>query len=188
MAVKRKKRFKVTTHSRHPHPVAPNLLDRQFAVVAPDRVWAADISYLWTTEGWLYLAVVIGWSLADGLRVELVKQALTLALWRRQPKAGLIHHSDRGSQYACPEYQSLLAEHAMVPSMSRKGNCWDNTVVERFFRSLKRERTNHRLYKTRTGAKKDVIDCLPMFYNTRRRHSYLGYSSPMDFQSQAAVA
>lgn len=196
VAVKRKKRFKVTTHSRHHHPVAPNLLDRQFAVLAPDRVWAADISYLWTAEGWLYLAGVIdlysrrviGWSLADHLRVGLVKQALTMALWRRKPKAGLIHHSDRGSQYACPKYQALLAEYGMVPSMSRKGNCWDNAVVERFFRSLKSERTDHRLYPTRAEAKGDVIDYIEMFYNSRRRHSYLGYVSPMEFESHAAVA
>ena len=196
VAVKPKKRFKVTTDSRHRYPVAPNLLDRQFTVAAANRVWAADISYLWTAEGWLYLAVVIdlysrrviGWSLADHLRVDLVKEALTMALWRRKPKAGLIHHSDRGSQYACHEYQALLAKQDILCSMSRKGDCWDNAVVERFFGSLKGERTDHRLYQTRAEAKGDVIDYIEMFYNSRRRHSYLGYSSPMEFETRADVA
>jgi putative transposase len=196
VAIQRKKRFKATTDSRHRYPVAPNLLDRQFVATAPDRVWAADISYLWTDEGWLYLAVVIdlysrrvvGWSLADHLRVDLVKDALTMALWRRQPKAGLIHHSDRGSQYACHEYQALLAKHGICCRMSRRGEGWDNAVVERFFGSLKRERTHHRLYPTRAEAKGDVIDDIEMFYNSRRRHSYLGYASPMEFETRTAVA
>lgn len=196
VAVKPKRRFKATTDSRHQYPVAPNLLDRQFAVAAPDQVWAADISYLWTAQGWLYLAVVIdlysrrviGWALADHLRVDLVKEALTMALWRRKPKAGLIHHSDRGSQYACHAYQTLLAKHGILGSMSRQGDCWDNAVVERFFGSLKGERTSHRLYSTRAEAKGDVIDYIEMFYNSRRRHSYLGYVSPMEFETRAAVA
>jgi putative transposase len=196
VVVKLKKRFKATTDSQHRYPVAPHLLERQFTVAAADRVWAADISYLWTAEGWLYLAVVIdlysrrvvGWSLANHLRVDLVKDALTMALWRRQPKAGLLHHSDRGSQYACQEYQALLVKHGIGCSMSRRGDCWDNAVVERFFGSLKRERTHHRLYPTRAEAKRDVIDYIEMFYNSRRRHSYLGYVSPMEFETRTAVA
>lgn len=155
VVVRRKKRFKVTTQSRHPHPVAANLLTREFDVDAPNRVWGSDITYLWTMEGWLYLAVVIdlysrkvvGWSMSKRLRAQLVQDALVMALWRRGPKPGLVHHSDRGSQYACKDYQELLETHGIRCSMSRKGDCWDNAVVERFFRSLKDERTDHELYR-----------------------------------------
>jgi transposase InsO family protein len=194
--VRRKRRFRVTTDSRHRYPVAPNLLQRQFATQAPDQAWVGDITYLWTAEGWLYLAVVIdlfsrrvvGWSLAAHMRVDLVKDALTMALWRRRPQAGLIHHSDRGSQYACEAYQERLKAHGLVCSMSRKGDCWDNAVAERFFGSLKRECTDHRLYATREEARGDVVDYIEMFYNSRRRHSYLGYSSPAEFEALAKVA
>ncbi len=196
VAVKRKKRFKVTTESRHNYPVAPNLLARQFDVKAPNRVWGADITYLWTMQGWLYLAVVIdlysrkvvGWSMSRWLRAELVHDALVMALWRRGPNSGLMHHSDRGSQYACEEYRKLLKRYGVVCSMSRKGDCWDNAVVERFFRSLKSERTNHRLYRTREEARRDVIDYIEMFFNSRRKHSSLGYISPNEFEEFAMVA
>ncbi len=196
VAVKRKKRFKVTTESRHNYPVAPNLLARQFDVKAPNRVWGADITYLWTMQGWLYLAVVIdlysrkvvGWSMSRWLRAELVHDALVMALWRRGPNSGLMHHSDRGSQYACEEYRKLLKRYGIVCSMSRKGDCWDNAVVERFFRSLKSERTNHRLYRTREEARRDVIDYIEMFFNSRRKHSSLGYISPNEFEEFAMVA
>ncbi len=141
-----------------------------------------DITYLWTAEGWLYLAVIIdlfsrrvvGWSLASHMRAQLVKDALTMALWRRRPPPRLMHHSDRGSQYACHDYQKLLDKYGLVCSMSRKGDCWDNAVAERFLGSLKRERTDDRLYATREQAKQDVIDYIEMFYNSRRKHSYLG--------------
>ena len=194
--VKRKRRFRATTDSRHSYPVAPNRLDRQFDVQAPNQAWVGDITYLWTAEGWLYLAVIIdlfsrrvvGWSLASHMPAQLVKDALTMALWRRQPPPGLIHHSDRGSQYACHDYQKLLDGHGLVCSMSRKGDCWDNAVAERFFGSLKRERTDDRLYATREEAKQDVIDYIEMFYNSRRKHSYLGYSSPSEFETIAKVA
>ncbi len=193
--VKRKRRFRATTDSRHSYPVAPNRLDRQFEVQAPNQAWVGDITYLWTAEGWLYLAVIIdlfsrrvvGWSLAGHMRAQLVKDALTMALWRRRPSPGLMHHSDRGSQYACHEYQELLDEHGLVCSMSRKGDCWDNAVAERFFGSLKRECTDDRLYATREEAKQDVIDYIEMFYNSRRKHSYLGYSSPSEFKTIVKV-
>ena len=193
---KGKRRFRVTTHSRHGYPVAPNRLARHFHVERPNQVWVCDITYLWTGEGWLYLAVVIdlfsrrvvGGSLAAQLRVALVEDALRMALWRRRPAPGLIHHSDRGSQYACHDYQNLLATHDLVCSMSRKGDCWDNAVAERFFGSLKRERTGDMLYTTREQARQDVVDYMEMFYNSQRKHSYLGYSSPAQYEELAKVA
>ncbi len=185
------RRFRVTTDSKHDLPVALNVLARDFDVKAPDRVWAGDITYLLTQQRWLYLAVIIdlysrkvvGWSIKQRMTTDLVQDALTMAVWRRRPQPGLIHHTDRGSQYASVAYQSALQKHDMICSMSRKGDCWDNAVVERFFRSLKTERTNHRLYRTRDEAKQDVIDYLEMFYNSRRLHSYLGYLSPNEFES-----
>lgn len=194
--VRKKKHFKVTTDSRHDDPVALNLLDRQFEVKSPNRVWAADITYLWTEEGWLYLAVVmdlfsrkvVGWSMSSQMKAGLVSDALLMALLIRKPDRGMIHHSDRGSQYACHDYQALLSEHGMICSMSRKGNCWDNAVVERFFRSLKSDQTEHRRYATREEAKKDVIDYVEMFYNSQRYHSYLGYVSPADYENLAEVS
>lgn len=165
-------------------------------MTAPDTVWGTDITYLWTNQGWMYLAVVldlfsrrvVGWALADHMRAELVSNALQMAVGRRQPRPGLIHHSDRGSQYACQDYQALLQEHGLIGSMSRKGNCWDNAPVERFFGSLKRERTDLRLYATREELKADVIDYIELFYNSRRQHSYLGYISPMEFEATVNVA
>ena len=194
--VKQKKRFRVTTDSNHDYPVAPNLLDRQFDIETPNTAWGGDITYLWTDEGWLYLAVIIdlfsrrvvGWSLSSRMKVDLVRDALLMAIWRRKPGRGLIHHSDRGSQYACHKYQDILEAHGMIPSMSRKGDCWDNAVIERFFRSLKSERTNHRRYPTREAARQDVINYIEMFYNSRRLHSYLGYVSPVEYEKLAKVA
>jgi transposase InsO family protein len=194
--VKQKKRFRATTDSKHNYPVAPNLLDRQFDIETPNTAWGGDITYLWTDEGWLYLAVIIdlfsrrvvGWSLSSRMKVDLVRDALLMAIWRRKPGRGLIHHSDRGSQYACHDYQDILQEHGMIPSMSRKGDCWDNAVIERFFRSLKSERTNHRRYQTREAARQDVINYIEMFYNSRRLHSYLGYVSPAEYEKLAKVA
>lgn len=184
------KRFKVTTNSRHNYSVAPNLLDRQFDVALPNKVWGTDISYLWTQEGWLYLAVVIdlfnrkvvGWSIDKRMTTELVINALNMAVWRRRPPKGLLHHSDRGSQYASHAYQAELEKYGMICSMSGKGDCWDNAVVERFFRSLKTERTNHCIYQTREAARQDVIDYIEMFYNSHRLHSYLSYMSPNEFE------
>ena len=184
------KRFKVTTDSKHDYPIAPNLLDRRFDVKAADQVWGTDITYLWTQEGWLYLAVVIdlfsrkvvGWAIEKHMTAAFAISALTMAFWRRKPPRGLLHHSDRGSQYASHDYQDRLKEYGMVCSMSGKGDCWDNAVVERFFRSLKSERTNHCLYQTRAAAKRDVIDYIEMFYNSHRLHSYLDYQSPNEYE------
>ena len=194
--VKRKKRFKVTTDSKHSYPVAPNILAREFDVDSPNKVWASDITYLWTQEGWLYLAVVVdlfsrkvvGWSLSHRITADLVINALQMGIWMHKPGKGLLHHSDRGSQYACHDYQKLLSQHGFVCSMSRKGNCWDNAVVERFFRSLKTERTDHVLYGTRKEAKKDVFHYIELFYNKWRKHSYLGYVSPIQYENLAIAA
>lgn len=190
LEVKSKRRYRVTTQSRHDYPVAPNLLNRDFNPSRANQAWVGDITYLWTAEGWLYLAVlldlysrrVIGRCVDDHMRVDLVKEALLQAIWSRKPKPGLIHHSDRGSQYACKDYQALLNTHQITPSMSRKGNCWDNAVAESFFKSLKSDRTNLKLYKTKQEAKDDVIDYIEMFYNPKRLHSTLGYLSPNDFE------
>jgi putative transposase len=181
--------FKVTTDSSHNEAISPNSLDRQFDVVAPNRVWTADITYIWTLEGWLYLAVVIdlfsrqvvGWAIADHMRTELCVSALQMAFWRRKPKPGLLHHSDRGSQYASHEYRKHLATMNMEQSMSRKGNCWDNSPTERFFRSLKYEQISYERFKTKLSAKLSIIDYLA-FYNGKRAHSKLGYQSPLQFE------
>jgi len=183
---KHKRRYKVTTDSRHTLPVAPNLLNRQFETTTPDQVWTVDITYIPTREGWLYLAVVmdlytrmiVGWSMDGCMTKALVINALRMARFRRKPKAGLLHHSDRGSQYCSHDYQALLSEYGMVASMSRKGNCWDNAPMESFFSSLKNEQVFHEDYETRAQAKQDVFEYIETFYNRSRRHSALGYRSP----------
>jgi transposase InsO family protein len=155
------KKWRATTQSQHRFPVAANTLNRQFTVESPNRVWAGDLTYVWTNEGWLYLAVildlysrlVVGWAMDHRLTVELAEQALTMALVNRNPQAGLLHHSDRGSQYAATRYQRLLGEHGITPSMSRTGNCWDNACGESFFGTLKRELVYHRRYETREAAR-----------------------------------
>lgn len=197
LSVKRRARRRPqTTDSRHGFGVAPNLLERHFDVDYPDRAWCGDITYLWTEEGWLYLSVlldlysrkVVGWAMSDRIDTNLVAGALQMALGRRQPAQGLIHHSDRGSQYASYAYRALLAENGIRCSMSRKGECLDNAVAERFFGSLKREWTVNQYYVTRQQAKDDVIDYIEMFYNSRRIHSYLGYISPNEYEKIAKVA
>ena len=190
------KQWRVTTQSNHRMPVAANVLDRQFSVTRPNRVWAGDITYVWTTEGWLYLAVVldlysrtvIGWALEARLTGDLTQQALTMAIRRRTPNAGLLHHSDRGSQYAATAYQQLLTTHGMTGSMSRRGNCWDNACVESFFGTLKRELIYHRQYRTRDEATQDIFEYIEVFYNRKRRHSTLGYDSPAEYEARTAVA
>jgi len=188
--VKQKKKFRVTTDSNHSLPVAPNLLDRQFDVSEPNRAWVSDITYIWTVTGWLYLATVmdlfsrriVGWSMDTSMTRKLVSDALLMAIWRRKPGKGLIHHSDRGSQYCSDDFQAILTRHGIVCSMSRKGNCWDNAVMERFFRSLKSEQICFSRYQTPEDAKKDIVDYIEMFYNSRRAHSYLGYLSPNEYE------
>ncbi|MBW1752932.1 MAG: IS3 family transposase [Deltaproteobacteria bacterium] len=196
VSVKRRKKFKRTTDSNHNQPVAPNLLNRQFEAARPDTVWCADITYLWTLQGWLYLAVVldlhsrkiVGWAMSNRLTAPLVKDALSMAYWRRKPEKGLIHHSDRGSQYAGNEYQKMLEQYGMVCSMSRKGDCWDNAVVESFFHSLKTEWIADIIYKTRDEARSDVIRYIEMFYNSHRLHSFLGYKNPNVFENTFSLA
>ncbi|MDM3871056.1 IS3 family transposase [Porticoccus sp. W117] len=193
LVVRHKLRFRVTTNSRHGMPVASNVLNRAFDVKEANRVWGSDITYIWTDEGWLYLAVVIdlysrkvvGWSMEHRMGSSLAVRALRLACQTRQPSPGLIHHSDRGVQYASQPYQQVLDEWQMVGSMSRKGDCWDNAVVERFFRSLKVERVSRARYRTRAAAKADILDYIVMFYNSRRLHSYLGYQSPNVYEATA---
>ena len=178
------------------HTIAANLLDRQFEAAGPNLKWAADFSYLWTHEGWLFVAVVIdlfsrrvvGWSAQAHMTANLVMDALMTAIWRRGAPRALLHHSDQGSQYSSEYFQDLLAEHAITCSMSRSGNCWDNAAIESFFASLKTERTDHKQYLTRDQARADVFDYIERFYNPRRRHSTLGYISPIDFEQQAALA
>jgi transposase InsO family protein len=185
-----------TTESRHGYGVAPKLLARQLAGEQPDQAWVGDITSLWTQEGWLYLAVlldlysrkVVGWALSSRIDAAVVQEALRMALERRHPAAGVLHHSDRGSQYACQTYQALLKAHGVRCSMSRKGECLDNAVAERFFGSLKGERTAHRQYTTRQEARTDVIEYIEMFYNSVRLHSYLGYHSPNDYEALRNVA
>lgn len=187
---KQRRRYRVTTDSRHSLPVADNLLNRDFTAEDLNQKWVADLTYLWTQEGWLYLAAVldifsrrvVGWALAEHMREELVEDALRMALGRRYPPQGLLHHSDRGVQYASGAYQGCLQEAGIVVSMSRKGNCWDNSIIERFFGSLKSERTDHIIYHTREEAKTDVIDYIEMFYNSQRLHSSLGYVTPLQFE------
>jgi len=190
------KKWRATTDSRHPLPIAANTLDRQFAVTAPNRVWAGDITYLWTDEGWLYLAVVldlysravIGWAMEPRLTADLATQALTMALQRRKPAKGLLHHSDRGVQYASGDYQRALAGAGIRCSMSRQGNCWDNAVVESFFGTLKKELIHDQRYPTREHAKQDVFEWIEVFYNRQRRHTTLGYRSPAEFEAIMKVA
>lgn len=189
-------KWRATTQSSHQFPVAVNQLNRQFTVAAPNRVWAGDLTYIWTMEGWLYLAVlldlysraVIGWAMGRRLTGELTQQALEMALYRRQPKPGLLHHSDQGSQYAATAYQQHLRAAGITGSMSRRGNCWDNACVESFFGTLKQELIHHRRYRTREEAKQEIFEYLEVFYNRQRRHSTLGYQSPAEYEATAAVA
>jgi transposase InsO family protein len=184
------RKFKNTTDSNHALPVAENRLDRQFDPEAPNERWVADITYIWTDEGWLYLAavedlysrMVVGWSMADTMTSRLVVDALEMAVQRRLPGEGLLAHSDRGSQYASEHYQRLLANHGITCSMSRRGDCWDNAPMESFFASLKKELVHHEHYETRAQARASIFEYIEAFYNPTRRHSSLGYLSPLDYE------
>jgi len=190
-----KRKFIATTDSRHDLPVAENLLDRKFSPAAPDQVWVSDITYVATDEGWLYLAAVIdlysrqvvGWSMQPHMKTQLVSDALRMAWFRRHPAAGLIFHSDRGSQYCSHEFQSMLTGYGMRSSMSRKGNCWDNAPAESLWGSLKVGRLYGRRFDTRRAAMDEIIDWLT-FYNHRRQHSTLGYISPMQYEQNWLTA
>lgn len=189
---KRSRRFRVTTNSEHAFPVAANILDRNFAVEQPDKVWAGDITYVPTGEGFLYLAALldlssrfcVGFSLGGRIDSRLTVAAFDMALGRRNPTAALLHHSDQGVQYACSDYRKLLEKRKVKVSMSRKGDPYDNAPVESFFATLKTELVHHRDYKTREEAKADIFEYIEVFYNRRRRHSALGYISPAQFEAR----
>jgi len=190
LRAKTKRKFKVTTDSRHHFPVAPNLLNQEFTPDEPNQVWASDITYIWTAEGWLYLAVVmdlfsraiIGWSMSERMTQELVIDAFVMAIKQRNPPSGLLHHSDRGSQYASTDYQDILAKYGAICSMSRKGNCWDNAPVESFFGTLKREHVFHNRYVHRAQARQIIFVYIEQFYNRKRIHSALGYRTPCEME------
>ena len=190
-----KRKFVATTDSNHSQPVAENLLERDFTATAPNRKWLTDITYLSTKEGWLYLAAVldvfsrkiVGWSVSERIDTELVKSALQMATTQRAPGPGLLHHSDRGVQYASDAYQQILDDLGAVCSMSRKGDCWDNAMMESFFGSLKTEWVYGKDYQTREEAKQDIFKYIEMFYNRQRRHASLGYVSPAEFERRYEV-
>ena len=190
--VRYKKKYKATTNSEHNKPIYANELEQHFDVQQPDQAWVQDITYIWTSEGWLYLAIVIdlysrkvvGWSMGTRMKAQLVCDALTMAMWQRKPKAGLIVHSDQGVQYASHQYRRILRLHGFVGSMSKKGCCWDNAVAESFFGSLKQERVHWRNYQTRYDAQQDVMNYITMWYNSKRLHSYLGYQSPNAYEGK----
>jgi putative transposase len=191
----RRRRLPSDSGERQAGAVAPNVLERSFNAPAPNRRWIADFTYIWTAEGWLYVAAVIdlfsrrvvGWSMSATMTAELVADALVMAIWRRGKPDALIHHSDRGSQYTSDQFQRLMADHGVTCSMSRSGNVWDNAAMESFFSSLKTERVARRIYRTRDEARADVFDYIERFYNTKRRHSTIGYLSPMEFEMKAGV-
>jgi len=175
--------------------VAPNVLDRQFVAQAPNQKWIADFTYIWTAEGWLYVAAVIdlfsrrvvGWSMKAEMTAQLVADALMMAIWRRGKPDALLHHSDRGSQYTSEQFQRLMTDNGVACSMSRSGNVWDNAAMESFFSSLKTERIGKKLYRTRDDARADVFDYVERFYNPVRRHSTIGYVSPVEFENKVRV-
>ena len=196
IGVRTKRRFRVTTDSKHAFPVAPNLLDRQFTAPGPNRVWLADMTYIPTGEGWLYLAVVldlfsrkvVGWAMRETMAQELTIAALQMAITDRRPSPELLLHSDRGSQYAAHDYRRLLAKHGMLCSMSRKGDCWDNAPMESFFGSLKTELEEDGPFPTRQAARSALFAFIEAFYNRTRLHSAIGYKAPTEIEQLAAAA
>lgn len=192
--VERSKKYKVTTDSNHAFNIAPNLLNRDFRAGHPNQKWAGDISYVWTREGWLYLAVildlhsrrVIGWAVSNRMKRDLAIRALKMAVALRQPPKGCIHHTDRGSQYCSHDYQKLLRRHGFQVSMSAKGNCYDNAAVETFFKTIKAELIWRQSWPTRRAAEMAIFNYINGFYNPRRRHSALGWKSPVAFERKVA--
>jgi putative transposase len=190
------KKFKITTDSKHNKPIACNVLNREFTAEKVNQKWVGDITYVWTAEGWLYLATVIdlfsrrvvGWSMDKRMTASLVNDALLGAIWSRKPDKGLIWHTDRGSQYASNSHRRILNEHGVIQSMSRKGNCWDNSVAESFFGTLKTGLINHKQYQTRNEAKEDIFDYIEVFYNRKRLHSTNDYWSPVDYEEMMEVS
>ena len=192
----RRRGLPADTGERRVDAIAPNLLDRQFEAEGPNKKWVADFTYIWTAEGWLYVAAVIdlfsrrvvGWSMKAEMTAQLVTDALVMAIWRRGKPDALLHHSDRGSQYVSEQFQRLLADAGVSCSMSRAGNVWDNSAMESFFSSLKTERVRRKVYRTRDQARADVFDYIERFYNPKRRHSTIGYVSPAEFERMAELA
>ncbi len=192
----RRRGLPVDTGQRSIAAIAPNVLDRQFQASSPNQKWVADFTYVWTAEGWLYVAVVldlysrraVGWSMQSEMTSQLVTDALMMAVWRRGKPDALLHHSDRGSQYTSDAFQRLLGDLGVTCSMSRSGNVWDNSAMESFFSSLKTERTARKVYRSRSDAKADVFDYIERFYNPTRRHSTLGYLSPIQYEQQTRLA
>jgi putative transposase len=193
---RRKRRFRRTTDSNHPNPVAPNVLARRFEPEAPNRAWVTDVTYVWTDEGWLFLVVmldlfarkVVGWSTSALNDTSLALAALHAALRTRRPAAGLVHHSDRGSPYASEDYRDALKDGGLIPSMSRTGDCWDNAVAESFFATIKAELIDAERFPTRAAATATIGDYIERFYNPQRRHSHLGFLSPIEFELRTHVA
>lgn len=193
---KTKRKFKVTTDANHHFPITENILNREFTVKRPNQCYVGDITYIATQTGWMYLAVVIdlfsrsvvGWSMAEHMRADLVNDALLMAIWRRKPPRGLLWHTDRGSQYASDSHQQVLAQHGIKHSMSRKGNCWDNAVSESFFHTLKTELVHHVKFKDKEEAKQSIFEYIEVFYNWQRMHSTNGYLSPLEFEQAHNVA
>lgn len=196
LKAKKRRHFRVTTVSSHSYPIAENILARNFKPAHPNRVWVSDITHFATREGWLYLAVVldlfsrrvVGWSMSTRIDAALVLGALQMAIQARKPQPGLLVHTDRGSQYACREYRAFIQTHGIIPSMSRKGDCWDNAVAESFFATLKVELTTKTLWATRDEARSAVFEYIEIWYNRRRRHSTNGYLSPLEFEKCRRVA
>lgn len=193
---KTRRKFKVTTDSNHHKPIYENILSREFSAKQPNQRWVSDLTYIHTNEGWLYLAVImdlfsrkiIGWSMSHRMKDTIVIDALKMALFRRKISSNVLLHSDRGSQYASDKFQELLKENNIQCSMSRRGDCWDNAAMESFFHSLKTECVFHEKYQTRDDAKKSIFDYIEVFYNRRRKHSYLGYKSPEQYEQVAYEA
>lgn len=199
LVARRRRRFVRTTDSRHSHPIAPNLLDRRFGVdqvAGPNQVWVSDLTYVPTREGWLFLATVldlasrrvVGWAMRETLEAELALAALSMALADRRPAPGLVHHSDRGSQYACSDYRALLDAHGLVASMSKKADCWDNAVAESFFASLETELILESDWFTRDAARQAIFEYIEAWYNRERRHSSLGYRSPVHYEAEVLTS
>ena len=195
LSCKTKKKFKMTTDSKHQLPISPNVLARDFTASMPNEKYVGDITYIWTQEGWLYLAVVIdlfsrkivGWSIQNHMRTSLVNDALLMAIWRRKPSKGLIWHTDRGSQYASYSHREILQQHGIQQSMSRKGNCWDNSVAESFFGTLKTELIHHINFKSREDAKQAIFKYIEVFYNRKRIHSANDYLAPAEFEANMTL-
>lgn len=190
-----KRKFRITTDSKHLLPTADNLLSRQFTIHQPDKCYVGDITYIYTQEGWLYLAVVIdlfsrkvvGWCIDKHMKAELVNKALLMALWKRKPARGLLWHTDRGSQYCSDSHLQILEEHGIKQSMSRKGNCWDNAVSESFFGTLKSELINQHVFTSREEASMKIFEYIEVFYNRKRMHSANDYMSPDDYEAQYGI-